>query len=69
MPPAPIFVVMEKPRDSSCSPPTDWLEAIERGEADLAAGRTVDASAVLDDIRSRNEAMRSRRETKAPDAA
>lgn len=33
-------------------PPTGWLEAVERGEADAVAGRTVPLSVVLDDLRA-----------------
>lgn len=37
--------------DTSRKPPQDWLDAIARSEADLAAGRVVPGEAVLRRVR------------------
>ena len=60
---------MDQNHDTPRPPPAGWLEAIERGEADLAAGRTVPASSVLAELMADNERMSARLAKKATDAA
>lgn len=38
--------------------PPGWLEALDRGEADVAAGRTVPGEAVMERLRQTTEGMR-----------
>ena len=45
-----------------CSSPAGWLEAVERGEAEIAAGRTVSA----EDVLRRMQESVARLETMAP---
>lgn len=60
---------MDKKHAPSRPIPAGWLETIERGEADLAAGRTVPASIVLAELRADNERLVVRLAKKAADAA
>ena len=61
---------MDRHKDTSYPPPTDWLEALERSDADVAAGRIVDGEAVMQELDAciaemeaaeRSEPERSRR--------
>ena len=51
------------------SAPANWLAAIERGRADLDAGRTLPAEIVLAQLQHGNERMLERLAKKATDAA
>jgi hypothetical protein len=55
--------------DDPYAPPQDWIDAIEGGEKDLAAGCTVSAETVLAELRAANKRMMERRARKATDAA
>jgi len=37
-------------RDSPGTPPQDWLDALDRAEADVAAGRLVDGEVIHQDL-------------------
>ena len=41
-------------------PPQDWLDALDRADADLAAGRTVDGDRILSDLRRTIAEMEAR---------
>jgi len=43
-------------------PPAEWIEALRRSDADLAAGRTVPASVVLAELRETIEQMEAERD-------
>ncbi len=46
--------------DTPRTPPAHWLEALERSEADVAAGRTVPLEPVLARLRESIERMEAR---------
>ena len=70
--PMPYRPAMDQDNDISRPPPAGWLEALERSEADLAAGRTVPLEPVLERMRDsikRMEARRTAHDTEAADQA
>ncbi len=42
------------------APPPEWIDAVARGETDLAAGRTVPAEALLAALNEANDRMMAR---------
>lgn len=50
-------------------PPQDWLDALDRGRADLAAGRTHELADVLDDIEADISAMETEEQEQGPGPA
>jgi len=48
--PSPIYLPMSLYRDSPGTPPQDWLDALDRAEADVAAGRLVDGEVIHQDL-------------------
>ena len=46
--------------------PPGWIEALDRAEADVAAGRTVDAETVHTKLRAAIERMEGRQVAKRP---
>lgn len=68
----PYRPTMDHDNDIPPPPPVGWLEALERSEADLAAGRTVPLEPVLERMRDsikRMEARRAAQDIKAADQA
>ena len=48
---------MEDNADGKRQAPAGWLEALERSQADLAAGRTVDGSVIMARLRQTLDEM------------
>jgi len=57
----PYRPAMDHDNDTPRPPPADWLESLERSEADLAAGRTVPLEPVLERMRDSIKRMEARR--------
>ncbi len=57
----PYRPAMDHDNDTPRLPPADWLESLERSEADLAAGRTVPLEPVLERMRDSIKRMEARR--------
>jgi predicted transcriptional regulator len=57
---------MDQQHDTPQPPPAAWIEALERGRADAAAGRTVPVEPFLADLEA---ALTARLAKKATDAA
>jgi predicted transcriptional regulator len=49
--------------------PTEWLEAIAEGEADLAAGRVVPGDAIMHELRESLARLEARSEEPTPPEA
>lgn len=60
---------MDHDNDIPCSAPAGWLEALERSEADVAAGRTVPLEPVLERMRDSIKRMEARRAARGAEAA
>jgi len=59
---------MDHHNDTPRPPPAGWLEALERSEADLAAGRTVPLEPALERMRDSIKRMEARRAARGAEA-
>lgn len=53
--------------DPSTVPPCEWLDALDRADADVAAGRTVSGESVMGRLRRALDDMEARAAGKQPD--
>ncbi len=61
---APHHRVMDQQDDVTLPPPAGWIEALERSEAQLAAGQIVDGATVMREL---HECVASMEATPSPD--
>jgi hypothetical protein len=48
------------------APPQEWIDALARADADVAAGRTVSLDDVLDRMRATAERLEARQKARTP---